>query len=327
MKPLERFFYDKEKENTTAYSRRRRETTKKRWLEELEAYSLHRPVRRNFERNRYRLFTIDRLWEADLIDISTLKRHNDNHTFLLTVIDVFTKYAFVRPLKSKKAGAVIRALKQIIDSSEEETGVKRSPKIFQSDKGKEFKNQYMKGFLDSRGIRQHFPQTHSQNKAAIVERFNRTIQSFIYKYLTWRKTRRYIDVLQQLVHLYNHSVHSTIKMKPADVDETHIRQVYENTRRRHTNDYDNYGGHKQPPVAMNIYTQPFHIGDFVRVSRRKTALEHGYTANWSKKVFRITAIIQKRPFFLYKLKDHATGHPIVEKFYAHEIQKIRYKNR
>lgn len=291
-----------------------RQKTVKKWLSGEETYTLHKPVWKNFWRNHYNVLGIDRLWEADLIDLSALKRENDGHTFILTVIDVFSKYAFAYPLKSKTSGAVVRGFKHIIDTS------KRTPKILQSDKGKEFKNKYLKEFLKSRGIAQQFPLTISRHKAAVVERFNRTIQSYIRKYFTSQgmhtKHHRYIHILPKLIYLYNHSNHRTIKMKPADVNERNVKYVYENTRSAYRSD----------KPRMNIYTQPIELGDYVRIARRKPRFEPGYTVNWSTQVFRVTNIIRKNPYFLYKVKD-LDGHPIHEKFYLQELQVVTYKKR
>lgn len=316
---LDSFYYDEDspaflgsvkKLSNTVWPSVRRKTIKK-WLSTQTTHGLHRPVYRNFPRNHYHVIGIDHLWEADLIDVSNLKSANDGHTFLLAVIDVFSKYAFVSPLKSKAAGVIVRAFKNIIDNST----TKRQPKVLQSDKGKEFKNKYLREFLKSRGIRQQFPQTHSKHKAAVVERFNRTFQTLLHKYFTSQQvdghaTKRYINILPKLVHLYNHSVHRTIKMRPVDVNETNVKIVYENTHRKHRGEH-----------AMDIYSQPIEVGDYVRIARRKPLFEPGYTANWSKQLFRVTNIIRKKPFFLYKNKD-SDGHPIQEKFYLHEMQRF-----
>lgn len=130
--------------------------------------------------------------------------------------------------------------------------------------------------------------------------------------MTTASSQRYIDVLQELVRVYNTRVHRTTKFRPIDVTETSVKLVFENTMKFHNT-------HKIP--SMNIYTQKFHVGDSVRVARLKTVFEHGYTANWSHDIFRISKVIRKQPFFVYKL-EHQNGTPVKETFYAEQLQHI-----
>ena len=73
----------------------------KSWLEQQDAYTLHNPIRKRFPRNLYTVNNIMDLWETELVDVQSLAKHNDGHRYILTVIDVFTKYLHIVPLKSK----------------------------------------------------------------------------------------------------------------------------------------------------------------------------------------------------------------------------------
>lgn len=299
--------------STTRKRRRNHRKTIRNWLNTQDTHTLHRTARLNFPRNHYFVFGIDDLWEADLIDLSKLKQKNDNYKYILSVIDVFSKYGFAYPLKTKGAAEVTKAFKNIMDNSEKEgAGFKRQPKVLQTDRGKEFKNNILSRFLLSRRIALQFPMTQSKHKAAVAERFNRTIQTYIYKYFTAHKTTRYIDILPKITRIYNNSVHRTIKMKPVNVNAKNVLEVYNNTHLKHQKNEQN----------TNIYEQPFASGDFVRVIRRKPIFEPGYTDKWSKEIFRIKKIIEKRPFFLYKIED-STKRPVREKFYKYELQLIQ----
>lgn len=307
--------------NIKKSKKKRRKPTKKNvqnWLNKQDAYTLHRPARLNFPRNHYFTFNIDDLWEADLISLPKLKDENDGYRYVLTVVDVFSKFGFTRPLKTKGGAEVTNAFKNVIDESEEMeegAGFKRTPRTLQTDRGKEFINVTFKRFLNSRNIKLQFPLTQSKHKAAIAERFNRTIQSHIHKHFTASKTKRYIDVLPKITKAYNNSVHKTIKMRPRDVNEKNVLKVYNNTRAAH---------HQKNEINTNIYTQPFAVGDSVRVVRRKPIFEPGYTNKWSKEVFSITKIIEKKPYFFYKIED-STHRPVREKFYNYELQLINKK--
>jgi len=87
----------------------------KSWLEQQDAYTLHKPIRKRFLRNPYTVNKIMDLWEANLVDVQSLAKHNDGHRYLLTVIDVFTKYLHIVPLKSKTSKAVSEAFKSVLN--------------------------------------------------------------------------------------------------------------------------------------------------------------------------------------------------------------------
>lgn len=284
----------------------------KKWLSAQETYTLHKPGRKRILRNYYTTFEINGLWQADMIDLHLLKQHNDGHSYILAVIDVFSKFVYAQALKTKSAAEVTKVFRNMIDGAVENEGVRRAPRVLQTDRGKEFQNRTLQRFLTSRNIKQQFPLTQSRHKAAVIERFNRTMQGLIRRYFTSQggKTRRYIDVLPKLVHLYNNTVHTTIKMRPSEVTIRNVKAVYENTHKRN-----------RGRTPMNIYTQPFQVGDRVRIMRMKAHFEPGYSINWTREIFVISNIVRKKPLFLYQLKD-GQQRQIREKFYGTELQRV-----
>ena len=80
------------------------------WLSEQDAYTLHKPARRHFKRRRVIVGGIHQQWQADLVDLTKLKKDNEGMTFLLTVIDVFSKVAWCVPMKNKSAASLVAAL-------------------------------------------------------------------------------------------------------------------------------------------------------------------------------------------------------------------------
>ncbi|CAB0040139.1 unnamed protein product [Trichogramma brassicae] len=104
-----------------------------RWLEAQDAYTLHRPVRRKFPRLRYDVTNIDDVWECDLMQLTTIKKDNDVYCYLLVVIDVLSKFAWIEPLRDKTVATVLQAFKKNLSD-------KRSPRLLQSDKGSEFRD-------------------------------------------------------------------------------------------------------------------------------------------------------------------------------------------
>lgn len=139
---------------------------------------------------------IDDQWQADLVDVRALSRYNRGFQFLLTCIDIFSKYAWVIPLKNKTGISLTKAFKQILKSG-------RRPLKLQTDKGSEFFNRNVKQFLEQHHI--HLFATHDETKASIVERFNRTFKEKMWKYFTaknikiLRRFTRHGHELQQIL--------------------------------------------------------------------------------------------------------------------------------
>ena len=142
----------------------------KRWLSKQDAYTLHKPVRRHFKRRCVVVGGPNQQWQADLVDMSRLKQTNDGTTFLLTVIDVFSKRAWCVPLKSKSAASLVTAFRQLLSN-----GNNRAPTTMQTDKGSEFLNRPLQRLLKECGVH-HFTTHNEDTKASIVERFNRTLK-------------------------------------------------------------------------------------------------------------------------------------------------------
>ena len=144
------------------------------WLLQQEEYTLHRPIRKKFKRNKVIVTGIDDTWQADLVDISKLANQNNGIKFLLTCIDVFSKYAWVIPIKNKSGKTITEAFKEIIE--------KRQPTKIQTDKGKEFLNSEFLNYLKSKKIKLYTLE--SELKACVVERFNRTLKEKMWRYFT-----------------------------------------------------------------------------------------------------------------------------------------------
>ena len=150
------------------------------------------------------------------MDISSLARFNKGYKFLLTCIDVFSKFAWVVPLKNKTGETLVNGFQSIL-------GLGRSPEKLQTDKRTEFLNHNFQSLVEKNSI--HFFTTNSDLKASMVERFNRTLKTRMWKYFTTKNTRVYIDIMPDIVHGYNNSYHRSIGQKPASVSLLNVGQV------------------------------------------------------------------------------------------------------
>ena len=269
----------------------------KTFLRNERTYSLHKPMRRNFPRNRTIVRGIDRQWQADLADMQEISGSNAGHKYILTVFDVFSKYAWAIPRKSKGAKTMLDAFKRLLRLRKS-----RKPKYAQMDNGTDFLNVDVQRFLKQHKIK-HFT-TNSDKKASVVERFNRTLKSRIWRYFSAKQTHKYMDVLDSIVDSYNHYKHRSIGTSPVNVTEENEVEIF--TRL--------FG-----PV-MKDKTNFANPGQIVRISRIKGNFEKGYLPNWSEEHF----TIQERKFkdrWVYKLVDF-DKEPIEGQFYQEEIQPI-----
>ncbi|KAI8480635.1 hypothetical protein Bbelb_416470 [Branchiostoma belcheri] len=249
-------------------------------------------------------------FQADLVDMSSLSRHNDGYRYLLTCIDIFSKYAWVVPIKDKKGTTLVEAFQTILAKDG------RKPRCLQTDQGTEFLNRHFQTLLKKEGI-EFFTTFNVETKASVVERFNRTLKTKMWKYFTAVNTNRYIDVLDDLVWGYNHSHHRSIKRAPVDVNRKNENVVW----------YTLFGDRGTPrprKVRKPAHTFRFEIGDWVRLSKSKMRLEKGYTPNWTDELFTIWKRIPRHPP-VYRVKDYH-GEELKGTFYEEELQKVAKKD-
>ena len=219
-----------------------------------------------------------------------MSKYNKGIRFLLCVIDIFSKYAWVVPLKDKKGVSIVTAFQSILKQSN------RKPNKIWVDKGSEFYNASFKKWLQDNDIVMY--STNNEGKSVVAERFIRTLKNKIYKYMTAISKNVYIDKLDDIVNEYNNTCHTTIKMKHIDVKDN----TYINTDKEINN--------KDPK---------FKVDDRVRISKYKNIFTKGYTPNWSEEVFVIKKVKNTVPWTY--VTNGLNGEEIMGTFYEKELQK------
>ena len=271
------------------------------WLSGQESYTLHRRVKRRFPRRRVIVGGVGHQWQADLVDVSAYSKDNDAVRFLLTVTDVFSKFAWVRPLTSKTGAAVCAGFQSIISK-------KRKPSYLSTDKGLEFRNGKVQSLFEQYDIK-HFTSENDDIKASVVERFNQTLQTKLHRYMTGKHTRRYLDVLQSLVKSYNSTKHRSLGMAPQDVTHENSEIVW----------------HTMYPYDEELWKtkndSQLKAQDYVRISKTRKTFQKGYLGQWSKEIFRVVRVNRTTPR-TYNLED-MKGDEIRGTFYIQELQQIR----
>ena len=256
------------------------------------ANELHKPIVNKYNKRKVYSQFQDNIWGVDLADMQSLSRKNKGIKYLLCALDLYSKYAFVTPLKDKKGISIVNAFNKIIKQSE------RKPNKIWVDQGGEFYNYVLKKYLSDNDINMY--STYNEGKSVVAERFIRTLKNKLYKHMTATGKNVYYDVLDDVVNKYNTTKHSTIKMKPIDVaDNNNIVYIDEH----------------------NEKDSRFKVGDRVRISKFKNIFAKGYTPNWSKEIF-IVNKINDTVSYTYNIKD-LNDEEIIGSFYDTELQKTK----
>ena len=223
-----------------------------------------------------------------------ISKFSKGFRFLWCIIDIFSKYAWVVPLKDRAGVSVVVAFQKILDDSN------RKPKKIWIDKGSEFYNNSFKKWLKDNDV-EMYP-IHNEGKSVVTERFIRILKNKIYKCMTAISINVDTNQLDDIVSEYNNTYYRKIKMKPVDVKDN--RYI----------DFEKEVNNKDPKLK---------IGDHVRVSKYKNIVAKGYTPNWSEEVFIISKIKNTVPWS-YVIND-VNGEEIIGSFYEKELQKSNQK--
>lgn len=256
-------------------------------------------ARRNFPTRNVELKGIDDLYQADLVEMIPYARTNKGYKYIMTVINCFSKFAFAVPLKTKSSDEIVSALEPILSH--------HKMKHFHTDEGKEWYNSKVRSLLSKHGINHY--STYSAKKASIVERFNRTLKTMMWRRFTEQGHYRWLSLLKELVNEYNGKVHRTIGLRPVDVTSKNEGEVR----------YNIMAAVRRRPKAN---TDRFSVGDKVRISKYKKTFDKGYLPNWTNEVFEIERVQPTIPV-TYLLKD-GRGESLKGGFYAQELSKTRY---
>ena len=252
----------------------------KYFLEKQPAYTLHKNVRKRFKRRKILAKYGDHIWEIDLIDLQAISAENRGNRYVLTVRDVLSRFALAQPIKDKKSSTIIEAFKKLFRLHN------RKPTKNHSDCGKEFTSKEFTAFLRKQGVVQY--STFSENKAAIIGRFNRTIKSKIHRYFTAKKTLHYLKALPQFIRGYNNKVHRSHGFKPSHVNKKNYKRVWEAL----------YGNYMRETVKKPRFVR----GDFVRLSKLRGIFIKAYIRGWTTEIFIIHDIIKTNPV-TYRIRD------------------------
>ena len=258
---------------------------------------LNKPTINKFSRKKIIVNHINEIHSSDLVDMTQYSKINRGYKYIFTNIDVFSKIAYAYPIKSKNIQDVKPCFEKIFKNNK--------PKYIWSDKESSFLSKEMQQFFKDNNVKIYH--TNSHLKSAVIERFNRSLRELMMKHFIKNNNTIWYNILPKLIKIYNNRYHSTIKMKPIQVNKSNEKNIKENI---YTHDKTS----KDPK---------FKINDLVRISLKRRDLFDKPSSNikWSEELFKIHSI-KKSNVITYKIKD--LNNEIIEGiFYEKELQKTK----
>ena len=261
------------------------------------ADELHHPLRKNFQKRGVFVRHVDDVFGADLVDMRAISKQNKGFKYILMVMDVFSKYGWGIPLKFKTGDAVKAGLEKIFKE--------QIPKKIWADKGTEFYNEKVAGLLAKHDIVLY--STENEEKCSVIERWNRTVKTKLWKYFTANKTHKWEDVLDLLIQKYNTvDKHRSIGMTPIEARKPAnyarvFRNLYEARMRK-----------------LGAQKPKFKVGEKVRLAVKKDHFEKSYIINWSDKIYTVKQVLTTRPITYIVEDDREEQHKGT--FYEQELQ-------
>ena len=275
------------------------------FLKNQPAYTLHKVTQKKFLRRRIIASKPGVIASADLADMTLLSRQNKGFKYILVFIDVFSRFAQAVPLKRKDGITVHNSLKKILNS-----GYFDNLKRLNTDEGKEFYNSKVHHLLSSKGI-VLYSVSSREIKAAIAERFIRTLKGKLFRYMTHNNTKKYVNILQDIINGYNHTQHRGLGGNLTPYQVHHFTDP-EDIQKQFTNMYK-YSSSSHKPVISSLA-----VGEHVRLSQLKPTFKKGYTIQNTLEIFKINRVDKSQSPNTYYLED-LEGEPIKGVFYREEL--------
>ena len=275
----------------------------RRWLQNQQPYSRNRLfLPHRLKRARVFVQGLYDQFEADLADYQKLENENDGYRYLLVMIDVFSRFVWVEPIKNKTNVEVIKAFEKFFRQG-------HVPRHLRTDRGTEFTARVMKQFFNHYNI-SHFVSL-NEVKANYAERVIKTIKSKLGRYMTFHRTGRYIDGLSDIVESYNSTIHTSTQIPPNQVnEENEIPLWWMQNKPRHKFTHD----HTLPRFK-------FKEGDHVRIPYLPGVFSREYHARWTEEIFHIVQKFRRDDINMYRVEDK-DQEEILGTFYEGELQLV-----
>ena len=285
----------------------------KDWLSQQETYTLFAPpvLSGSIRRPRVVVGSKFQQFDSDTASMTAYAKVNNGLAYFLVVIDIFTRYAWTRPLRTLTAKESLKALKSVLNE--------QKCRVLRTDGGSEFVNRWVDGYL-KREVIKHVV-TRNETKANFAERLIKTLKSRLVKDMFHRKSKVWGQRrLAEVTEAYNSSVHRSIGMTP----------VYAATKAERADLWNAQYGVKlkrkkttsRPSGKRPLYK--FETGDVVRIARFREPFTREYDEHWTHELFVVADRDTQQGIPMYVIKDYANKE-IEGKFYTREKHKVSHR--
>ena len=274
------------------------------WLNDQETHQVYQVPESKFDTEAIIVEYMDEMWDGDILQLPNTPKMNGGFKYLVAFIDLFSRYVWVRLLKSKSASETAKSFQSILKEG-------RKCKELQTDSGGEFMGRPFQDLLEDQGI-DHI-RAYGSVKANYIERWNRTFQDKLYRYTYENTTSKFSDVIDDLVKSYNTTVHSTTGFAPAQVTPDNALALYERVYIPILNKRAN----QKIPFS-------FEVGQLVRLSLARGRFKRGYEQKWSEEIFQIRSRTASHPP-RYQIRD-LKGENVEGSFYNQELKRVNAKD-
>ena len=276
------------------------------WLKEQPTYKRFKQPSKIKTQSRIISPHINYLWDGDLMDMQGFSRHNKGYRYVLLCIDIFSRKIHAVALKSKGADDVTQGFNTIFEEG--------TPLTLRTDAGKEFTGSKVQELFKARGVKHYI--AYNKGKSSYAERAILNIKRRLTKYMFYKKTYTWYDVLQDVVKSYNNTVHSVIGIEPGKVNSENSKQISEYQYNRVTKKALREGLARE---YLRLYGEKFKTGDYVRLSTVKSPFTKDYETKWTEEVFQISRTSIRDGIPIYYITD-LKQEEVKGSFYAKELQ-------
>jgi hypothetical protein len=244
------------------------------FIEKQNIHQIHKPVHQIKEKQKF-IFALNAFEkiQLDLLDYQKYSRTNKGFKFILIIVDVFSRKAFAIPILNKKPDSVLEAYEKVIGN--------KPVIVLEHDDGKEYLGDFLR-FIKENNLINITIETGNHNSLGIINRFSRTLKTNIEKYLNFKNTTKYYDVLDKLVDAYNNTPHQSLggEISPNDVFDN--KKDYQIVQSINT---AKIGFNNSVKKISNIK-----VGDNVRIQIKKGTFTKGYKLTYSAKIYQVLKI-------------------------------------
>lgn len=271
----------------------------KQFLSEQETAQINKQTTRKTKYRPIVAHYVNDIWQADLLDMQKWSKFNKGYKWILSIVDIYSRYSWAIPLYRKSTALVRDEFEKLFNQGNQIENLT-------TDNGKEFTGKAMKSLLKEFDVKHwtHEPGTH--NTLGIVERLNRTFRTLIQKYMTANKTKNWINVLSELNDNYNSTYHETIRSIP---NEIYFGKQRFNNRKLYCHNCSS--------------AETFTVGDMVRLRVRTHKLEKKGEL-FSRKIYVISSETKTKNSYKVKpINDGVVGDELKRTIKPYEMQKIK----